>query len=69
MQAAQVAVVHASGRTRTVAATLDPATGRWRTSERLTPTERAYVPAGGLRDAFGETNGNPSATVVRAPGR
>jgi hypothetical protein len=66
--AAEVTVVRASGRTETVPAALDPATGRWRTSETLKPLERAFVAAGGLRDAFGETNGPDSTSVVRAPG-
>ena len=54
----------AGGATRTVAARA-VSDGRWRTSARLEPGERAYVDAGDLRDSVGETNGARSAEVTR----
>jgi hypothetical protein len=59
-------VVGKGSRTRTVQAHLDPATGRWRTTYQLRPTESARVPAGGLVDEHGETNGSASGSVTRA---
>ena len=52
---AAVVRVESPGRDRTVAAVL--ADGRWTAQTRLHRGESAYIPAGGLTDTFGETNG------------
>jgi hypothetical protein len=41
------------------------ADGRWRTTEAIGTGHRARVPAGGLRDTFGNENAAPSGQVVR----
>ncbi|MGH2753019.1 MAG: neutral/alkaline non-lysosomal ceramidase N-terminal domain-containing protein [Actinomycetota bacterium] len=38
---------------------------RWVADTKLNPTETAFVDVGGVRDANGETNGTPSASVAR----
>jgi hypothetical protein len=53
--------VESAGPDRTVDAVL--ADGRWTAPTRLRRGESAYIPAGGLTDAFGETNGNPIPLV------
>jgi hypothetical protein len=66
LRSATLSVRGADGSARTLRAGPEPGgTGRWRTSAPLAPGERAVVPAGGLADAFGETNGAPSAAVTR----
>ena len=53
---AVVEVHFANGKVRTVPASYDPGTDRWVAS--LPPhAVSTYVPAGGVRDAYGETNG------------
>ena len=51
------------GRDVVVPATYDAATQRWRTAYVLQPGETARVAAGGVTDAFGETNGTAGAVV------
>jgi hypothetical protein len=64
LESAEVVIRSADGTQRTVAA--EPgADGRWRTAEPIAVGESAHVPAGGLEDGFGETNGAPSAEVTR----
>ena len=60
---ALVTIDRPSGRDATVPATYDTTTRRWRTAYVLRPGESARVAAGGLTDAFGETNGAAGATV------
>jgi hypothetical protein len=58
---AAVEATDVSGHTVTVAAAYDSATGRWVAT---VPTGASVrVPAGGLRDAYGETNGTTSAAI------
>jgi hypothetical protein len=59
-----VTVVDARGR-RVEARARRAADGRWTTTRRLRAGERAYVDAGGVRDAFGNLNGERSETVRR----
>jgi hypothetical protein len=42
---------------------------RWVTHRHLRHGESAYVCAGGIRDAWGDLNGAPSAVVGRRAGR
>lgn len=64
LESAEVRVRAADGSERTLAA--EPAAGgRWQTSEPIAAGETAWVPAGGLEDELGETNGRPSAEVTR----
>jgi hypothetical protein len=58
---ATVTVVRVSGAVEQVAASL--LGGRWTASAALQPGDRAYVAAGGVRDAWGEVNGAPSSSV------
>jgi hypothetical protein len=58
---AAVVQVESPGRDRTVPAVL--ADGRWTAQTRLHRGESAYIPAGGLTDTFGETNGAPIPLV------
>ena len=60
-----LAVTDAQGRTRRVAARRDG--DRWVTARALRAGERAVVPAGGVRDAYGDVNGAPSTAVLSAP--
>jgi hypothetical protein len=39
--------------------------GRWYSTRRLRAGESAHVPAGAVRDAFGNRNGAASATITR----
>lgn len=54
---AQVEVTSANGHTRLVPATYDAGTGRWVAVLRLHRGDTVSVPAGGVRDGYGETNG------------
>ncbi len=54
---AVVLVTSSDGRTRQVPAAYDAATGRWAASVDLRPGDVVSVPAGGIRDQYGETNG------------
>jgi hypothetical protein len=58
---AAVVRVESPGPDRTVAAVL--ADGRWLAQTRLRRGESADIPAGGLTDSFGETNGTPIPLV------
>jgi len=64
LESAQLTFVAADGEERAVAAELDD-DDRWRTTATLAEGESAFVPAGGLRDGFDETNDAPSQTVSR----
>ena len=59
---ATVTVVRASGAVEQAAASL--ADGRWVAPVALQPGDRASVATGGVRDAWGEINGAPSAVVT-----
>lgn len=59
--AATVVVDRLHGPDRNVTARL--VGDRWVAATRLRPGDTAYVPAGGLTDAFGETNGSPIPLV------
>jgi hypothetical protein len=65
LESATVTVRKPGGGTRTLRARPEAGTGRWRTTGTLEAGEAALVAPGGLVDAFGETNGAPSATVTR----
>ncbi|HET6816108.1 MAG TPA: hypothetical protein VFH66_02645 [Mycobacteriales bacterium] len=49
----------ANGKTKQVAATYDPSTGRWVATVASGVGVTWTIPAGGIRDAYGETNGQP----------
>lgn len=53
--------------TRVVPAAFD--NGRWYVTADLAKGERAFVAAGGVRDAYGETNAAPSGEVTAPPKR
>lgn len=54
---AVVKVTDTSGRQRTVAAAYDATSGRWVADVPARPGASVWVPVGGVRDAYGETNG------------
>jgi hypothetical protein len=60
-ECAAVTVVSASGRARRVGAS--ESGGRWVAPVRLRRGEVALVQSGGVRDAYGQINAKPSATV------
>jgi hypothetical protein len=56
---AVVLVTSADGRQRQVPASYDASSGRWVANVDLRPGDIVSVPAGGIRDTYGETNGQP----------
>ncbi len=60
---AVVTIARAHGKRRYATATF--AGGRWYADVSLRPGERAFVDAGGVLDANGETNGSPTNDVLR----
>jgi hypothetical protein len=64
VESVALTVTGAGGLERTLPTTFDAARGLWVTSRPLYTDETAVVAAGGVRDAFGETNGTPSAPVM-----
>jgi hypothetical protein len=54
-----VLVTSATGHDRRVPASYDDATGRWVANVELRPGDTVTVPAGGIVDRYGETNGQP----------
>ena len=57
-------VVRAGGAVQRIAAS-PMGDGRWRAAAALQPGDRARVEAGGVRDTWGETNGQPSEELTR----
>ena len=61
---ATVEVDSPDGSTSLVAASYDPSTGRWVATVPTGAGISVSIPAGGIRDAYGETNGQPVGPVT-----